>query len=148
MTPIPPAVSLITLGVRDVAASAAFYERLGWRRSSGSQEAIAFFPTAGCVVALYGDAALAGDAGLAPAGAESADAFRGVTLAVNLPSPAAVDAAYRAALEAGATSLVEPAEVFWGGYHAYIADPDLHAWEYAHNPHWSVDESGRVTLPA
>jgi predicted lactoylglutathione lyase len=144
MTPIPPAVSVITLAVRDISRSAAFYERLGWLRSSRSQEAIAFFATSTCVVALYGDEALADDAGVRPS---KTVGFRGVTLAINLPSQAAVDTAYQAALDAGATSLVEPAGVFWGGYHAYIADPDGHAWEYAHNPHWPVDDTGRVSLP-
>jgi hypothetical protein len=37
--------------------------------------------------------------------------------------------------------------VVWGGYSGYVADPDGHVWEYAHNPFWPLDEEGRLTLP-
>ncbi|WP_354434117.1 hypothetical protein [Martelella mangrovi] len=34
---------MITLGVDDLAAATAFYERLGWKRSSASQDGVSFF---------------------------------------------------------------------------------------------------------
>jgi len=137
-------VSLVTLGVRDVQASAAFYERLGFERSPNAEPAIAFFRTAGTVLALFGEDALADDAGVP---SDRAGSFRGVTLAINLPSREAVDDAYAHALGAGAAPLVAPEEVFWGGYRGYVADPDGHAWELCHNPFFPVDERGVVTLP-
>jgi uncharacterized glyoxalase superfamily protein PhnB len=67
-----------------------------------------------------------------------------MTLAQNFPSPAEVDAAYRAALAAGATPMKDPEPVFWGGYSGYYADPDGHVWEVAHNPFWPLDDKGRL----
>jgi predicted lactoylglutathione lyase len=141
---LPSAVSLVTLGVRDVQASAAFYERLGFERSPNAEPSIAFFSTAGTVLALFGEDALADDAGVP---SDRGGSFRGVTLAINLPSREAVDEAYAHALDAGAAPLVAPEEVFWGGYRGYVADPDGHAWELCHNPFFPVDERGVVTLP-
>jgi uncharacterized glyoxalase superfamily protein PhnB len=69
-----------------------------------------------------------------------------VTLAVNLRSPAEVDAVTEEARCAGATIGREPAETFWGGYSAVFVDLDGHPWEVAHNPHWTITESGGVTL--
>ena len=137
-------VSLITLGVADVQASAAFYERLGWKRSSQSQDEVAFFDAGGIVFGLFGREALAEDAGVAADGS----GFRAVSVAQNLPSKEAVDAALKEAEAAGAR-IVKPAEeVFWGGYSGYFADPDGHLWEVAFNPFWPLDDTGRVLLPA
>ena len=80
-------LSLVTLGVKDVAASRAFYEQLGWRASGASQEGVAFFQMGGGALALYGREDLRRDAGLAPAG----DGVAAITLAQNLPSPEAVE---------------------------------------------------------
>lgn len=139
-----PAVSLITLGVRDVARSAAFYESLGFERSTASQESIVFLRAPGAQLALFGAGDLAADAGLP---LEPLPRFRGVTLARNLPAEADVDRAHAAALAAGATELVAPKPTFWGGYHAYHADPDGHAWELAVNPFVPLGEDGLLTLP-
>jgi catechol 2,3-dioxygenase-like lactoylglutathione lyase family enzyme len=40
---VPQRLSAVTLGVADVARATQFYESLGWRRSSGSQDMITFF---------------------------------------------------------------------------------------------------------
>lgn len=136
-------ISLITLGVSDVQASAAFYERLDWKRSSQSQDAVVFFNAGGVVFGLYGREALAEDAGIPADG----NGFRGVSLAHNLGSPEEVDAALAEASKAGA-KIVKPAvKSFWGGYSGYFADPDGHLWEVAHNPFWPLDEAGKVLLP-
>jgi S-(hydroxymethyl)glutathione dehydrogenase/alcohol dehydrogenase len=51
---VPQRVSLITLGVADVAASSAFYERLGWRRSSASVDGdVTFIDTPGGILGLW-----------------------------------------------------------------------------------------------
>ncbi len=136
-------ISVITLGVADVQTSAAFYERLGWKRSSQSQEPVAFFDVGGTVFALFGTEPLAGDAGLSGEGS----GFRGVTLAQNLASKSAVDALLKEAGAAGARVIKPAAETVWGGYSGYFADPDGHLWEIAHNPFWPLDDTGRVLLP-
>lgn len=142
---VPPVVSLVTLGVRDVAASTRFYADLGFPRSPASVEGVvSFFATDGGLLGLYGADDLAADA---QAEAPAAPGFRGVSLAVNVASPAAVDAALAAAEAAGAR-IAKPAQATeWGGYHGYFADPDDHMWEVAHNPGWPLGADGRPQLP-
>lgn len=136
-------VSLITLGVADLAAARSFYARLGWVEHSESQPGVAFFQLQGAALALFGLQELAADQGRA-----GANLGKGaVTLAQNFASEAEVDAAFEAALAAGATALKAPEKVFWGGYSGYWADPDGHVWEVAFNPFWPLAEDGRLTLP-
>jgi catechol 2,3-dioxygenase-like lactoylglutathione lyase family enzyme len=139
-----PRISLITLGVADVARSRAFYERLGFVASSASNADVAFFQLDGMVLALFGWSALAQDATVP----EQGSGFRGVTLAHNVATKAEVAVVMAEALAAGAT-LVKPAQdVFWGGHCGYFADPDGHLWEVAWNPLFPLDGDGKVTLPA
>src|SRR5262245_49764537 len=140
---IPARTPLVTLGVADVERAAAFYEALGWRRSSASVEGeVAFIATAGAVISLYGLDNLARDAGLAA----ERSGFAGITLAINLESQAAVDQAHADWIAAGGTTCSAPVPAEWGGYIAYVADPDGHVWELAHNPYWPIVD-GRVELP-
>ena len=144
--PVPAVVSLVTLGVRDLAASTAFYEALGWPRSSSSVDGeVSFFRTAGGLLALWGAEALRADARAgtpAPPGS-----FRGVALAVNVADRAAVDESLAAAQAAGG-QVVKPAEpADWGGYQGYFTDPDGHLWEVAHNPFWPLGPDGVPQLP-
>ena len=132
-------INLVTLGVRDVAAARAFYERLGFR-AEDSPPSVAFFDLGGLKLGLFGLDDLAAEQGR-PAG----DLGRGATtLAVNWPSASEVDAAFARAIEAGATALARPVTMDWGGYSSYWADPDGHVWEYAHNPFWTLDAEGRL----
>ncbi|ACL61321.1 VOC family protein [Methylobacterium nodulans] len=141
-----PRISLITLGVADVARSTAFYESLGWTRSAASNPAITFIGLKGIVLALFSRASLAEDAGVEDAG-RAPDAFPGMTLAHNLASEAEVDAAYAFALSKGARAVKPPQKVFWGGYSGYFADPDGYLWELAFNPTAPLDGNGHMTLP-
>lgn len=136
-------VSLITLGVADLAAARSFYARLGWVEHSESQPGVAFFQLQGAALALFGLQELAADQGRAGAALGTG----AVTLAQNFASEAEVDAAFEAALAAGATALKAPEKVFWGGYSGYWADPEGHVWEVAFNPFWPLAEDGRLTLP-
>jgi uncharacterized glyoxalase superfamily protein PhnB len=142
---VPARISLVTLGVSDVARSTAFYERLGWARSSASVPGeVSFFKTAGGRLALFGLTDLASDANQHDV---VATGFRGVSVAINCASREEVDEAFGAASAAGA-SIIKPAEATeWGGYSGYFADPDGHAWEVAHNPGWPLDDDGLPTLP-
>ena len=142
-----PGISMVTLGVEDLPRAAAFYERLGWKRSAGaSNSSIVFFSLNTIVLALFGREALAKDCGLAAQGAPTGT-FGGVTLAQNYGTPEDVDAAFAEALAAGARALVAPERAFWGGYHGIFADPDGHVWELAFNPFAPVGPDGSLTLP-
>jgi uncharacterized protein len=126
-------LSVVTLGVSDVERAQRFYEALGWSpmpREPGS--GISFFMLDGVVLALYGWDDLAADAQLPTA--PQAPGFRGITLAHNEPSEQDVDRVFERFLEAGATVVKRPTATEWGGYSGYVADPDGHLWELAHNP--------------
>jgi catechol 2,3-dioxygenase-like lactoylglutathione lyase family enzyme len=135
-------VSLITLGVRDLARSRAFYEALGWTTRAAPQDDVAFFQAGGMVVAIWDRAQLAEDSGV-----EDSGGWGGVTLAHNVRSPGEVDAVIEEARAAGAGIVREPAETFWGGYSAAFTDPDGHPWEVARNPRWTIREDGSIELP-
>jgi catechol 2,3-dioxygenase-like lactoylglutathione lyase family enzyme len=126
-----PRISMITLGVRDLAASVQFYEAgLGFPRMESPPE-VAFFTLNGTWLGLYGREALAADAAVSPEGG----GFAGFALAHNVASEAEVDEVMEQAVRAGATVVKAPQKVFWGGYSGYFKDPDGHLWEVAHNPH-------------
>lgn len=146
-------ISLVTLGVADVARARAFYEQLGWR---GQQvEETVFFQAGDHAVVLWGRDKLAADAGVtdhtdAGGGGETAEgarAFSGLALAHNVRSRDEVDTIVSAAEAAGATVTKRPNETFYGGYAAYFRDPDGHVWEIAHNPGFTLGDDGALVLP-
>ena len=125
-----PRISMITLGVRDLAVSVRFYEGgLGFPRMNSPPQ-VAFFTLNGTWLGLYGREALAADAKVSPEG----NGFESFALAHNVCSESEVDEVMSRALKAGATLVKEPEKVFWGGYSGYFKDPDGHLWEIAHNP--------------
>lgn len=134
-------VSLVTLGVSDLARSRAFYEELGWVPSSQSTDDVVFFQAGGMVLGLWDRAQLAEDSGIADSGG-----WGGVTLAHNVRSPEDVDRVISEARAAGAEIPREPSATFWGGYSGVFIDPDGHPWEVAHNPGWPLDDDGSVLL--
>ena len=135
-------VSLVTLGVRDLARARGFYERLGWKTGAGPEDDVVFFQAGGAIVALWGRGDLAADSGV-----EDGGGWGGVTLAHNVRSPAEVDTVIAEARAAGATIVRDGGETFWGGYSGVFIDPDGHPWEVAHNPRWQIAEDGSVILP-
>jgi catechol 2,3-dioxygenase-like lactoylglutathione lyase family enzyme len=139
----PQRVTLITLGVADLAASRAFYARLGWQEHGDSNASAVFFQMDGAALGLFPLPDLAKDQGRPNASLGTG----AVTLARNYATDADVDTAFAAALAAGATSLKLPEKVFWGGYSGYWADPDGHVWEVAMNPFWSLSDTGCLILP-
>lgn len=143
MSAVEQRVSLVTLGVADLARARAFYEALGWSTRAKPGDDVVFFQAGGMIVALWGRERLAGDSGVADSGG-----WGGVTLALNVASPAEVDAVVDQARRAGARIAREGAETFWGGYSGVFVDPDGHPWEVAWNPHWTLLEDGSVVLPA
>ncbi|MDQ2981736.1 MAG: VOC family protein [Actinomycetota bacterium] len=134
-------LSLVTLGVSDVARSRAFYEALGWTTGAEPGDDVVFFQSGGMIVALWSREQLAEDSGVTDGGG-----WGGVTLAHNVGSPEEVDAVVAEAKAAGATIGRPPGATFWGGYSGVFLDPDGHPWEVAHNPHWNLREDGSVEL--
>ena len=134
-------LSLVTLGVANLARARAFYEALGWTTGAAPADDVVFFQCRGMIVALWGRDQLAEDSGVSDSGG-----WGGVTLAYNTLSPAEVDAVIAEAEAAGATIARPGAETFWGGYSGVFIDPDGHPWEVAHNPHWTLADDGSVKL--
>jgi predicted lactoylglutathione lyase len=136
----------VTLGVRDVGASTAFYEALGFERKfSATGDEIAFIAAGGVVIALWNWDELAADACLAVD--PPPQAFRGTTLAWNCATLAEVDAAYARALAAEAKPLRQPEKTDYGGYRGYFSDPDNHVWEVVFAPGFTFTDDGRLILP-
>jgi len=142
---VPARITIVTLGVADLERSKAFYSALGWELTKSSMpDQIMWFRTAGSYVGLFGYEALAEDANLPMAPPAP---YRGVTLAINLESEAAVDEAMSDAAEAGADIIKPAVRADWGGYSGYFADPDGYAWEVAHNPNFPVSQDGSSYIP-
>jgi len=138
-------ISLITLGVADIARATAFYEQLGFVLSEAASEAsVSFFKAGSVVLALWSREAQSEDANAHGLWTGNG----GIVVAQNVTSESEVDAMMAKAEAAGARILKPAAKTFWGGYNGYFADPDGHVWEIAHNPFWPLGEDGRIELPA
>jgi predicted lactoylglutathione lyase len=136
------AISIITLGVKNLETSSRFYEDLGFVKSEKSDKSIIWFRTGSTVLALYSWLGLAEDAGVSDTGS----GFRGVTLALNLQSKELVNEFIERVRRLGGRVVKEPMMVFWGGYSSYFSDADGHLWEVAWNPFTAVDEVGNLTI--
>jgi uncharacterized protein len=134
-------LSLVTLGVRDLARARAFYEALGWKTGAKPDDDVVFFQSGGMIVALWGRDQLAEDSAV-----EDGGGWGGVTLAHNVRSPEEVDGVLAEAERAGAAIPRKGGKTFWGGYSGVFIDPDGHPWEVAHNPGWTIAEDGSVRL--
>jgi uncharacterized protein len=136
-------LTLITLGVRDLAVSRRFYvETLGWQPMA-EPEGVVFFDIGGLILALFSHTELAKDAGL-KVGQGVHDPYHGFSLALNKNSDAEIDALFAELSAKNVTILKQPQRAFWGGYQGYFTDPDGHIWEVAHNPAWTIGPHGRI----
>lgn len=139
-------LSLVTLGVDDVARSKAFYESMGWRGQE--VEETVFFQAGGMAIVLWGREKAAADAGVDPGeGGGGQRSFGGIVLAQNVRSPGEVDEIMAAAARAGAAITCPARPTFYGGYAGFFADPDGHLWEIAHNPGFVLAADGSLQLP-
>jgi uncharacterized protein len=136
-------ISFVTLGVADLERSRRFYRALGWRESSASQAAVAFFQAGSVAFALFGRADLAADAGVSAVGS----GFPAFTLAHNVVDEAAVEATLAEAVAAGGRLVLAGERAPWGGFRGYFADPDGFLWEICHNPFVELDDQGGIRLP-
>jgi catechol 2,3-dioxygenase-like lactoylglutathione lyase family enzyme len=136
---VPPRITVLTLGVDDLARAVAFYrDGLGWRTQGiVGQEfehgAVAFFDLQpGLQMALWSRADLAHDSGLAVAPPSATEC----SLGHNVRSAAEVDVVMATAARAGARVVKPAGRTFYGGYAGYFQDPDGHLWEVVWNPAW------------
>ncbi|WP_199546144.1 VOC family protein [Streptomyces sp. N35] len=135
-------ITLITLGVTDLTRAKRFYEALGWQGQE--VEETVFYQAGGLGLVLWGREKLAADSGVAPG---AAGGFGGIVLAHNVRSDKEVDELLAAAERAGAR-VTKPATVnVVGFYSGAFTDPDGHVWEVAHNPGFTLNEDGTLTLP-
>lgn len=135
-------ISLITLGVADLAASNRFYqEGFGWTPGFTSPQ-IVFYQMNGFILGTYLVEALETDMGRG--------GFRRpapMSLAHNVRTPEEVAPVMEALIAAGGRLLRPADEPPHGGLRGYVADPDDHAWEIAYQPMIVVSDDGRVSLP-
>jgi len=134
-------IHLITLGVKDMAVSRAYYAAMGWEMSPISMDEVTFYQAGGQVLGLYLQNALTHDTGL------DSPKPGGITLAVNAHNRDEVEALFQQALTAGATALQAPRDTPWGGYVGYIQDPDGHPWEFSYVPQLVPNANGDLILP-
>jgi uncharacterized protein len=139
---IPARISIVTIGVRDVARSVAFYEALGWQPCRSSMDEIAWFRTADSYLGIFGWTDLAEDANLLDA---TRGSFGGITLAINVETADAVDSALAEAVAAGGSLLKTGTELPFG-YGGYFADPDGHPWEVCWNRDFPFGADGRIII--
>lgn len=130
-------VSIISLGVDDLARAKAFYQALGWE-SASEESGIVAFNLLGHVLTLYPWADVAAEVGLTP------DEYGkpNVMLAYNVREKAEVAQVLAAAKVAGGTITKPAQDVFWGGHSGYFRDLDGHYWEVAFNPFSPIGPKG------
>lgn len=131
---LPPRqrLHLILLGVRDVQASAKFYENLGWQRSPTSNEGFVKFNLQGYALCLINKDDLAKDAGFE---SSQTTAFTGAAYIYLAKAPEDVPAILKRAQEAGG-KVVKPATRTPYGIAGYFTDPDGHLFEVDYENAW------------
>lgn len=136
-------LSLVTLGVKDLSRSTAFFEALGWKRSMKEAEGVSFFQCGSIAFGLFPRADLIKDIGLQ----EDGTGFGGIAIAYNARTKQEVDAVLEEVRSLGAEVVKTAKETFWGGYSGYFQDIDGYIWEVAWNPGFKLDDAGAIELP-
>lgn len=140
--PMQQQLSVITLGVDDPDRARRFYEDgFGWTPVFRLPGEIVFFQMNGFVLGLWRRAALADDSNRPNEAGSGAFA-----LAHNVASAADVQPVLDRLAAAGGRILRNAEAPPHGGMRGYVADPDGHAWEIAHNPAWTIGADGSVTF--
>lgn len=141
MSTVPARLSVVTLGVRDMATMRDYYRSLGWTAMPGSDDEFTAFLLGGVLLGLYPLERLADEA--AP-GAPAPSGWAGITLACNVDRREQVEEVFAAMVSAGATPVTPPADQPWGGRSGYVADPEGNRWEVAWAPMAAFDDRGAL----
>ena len=142
-----PRMTVITLGVSDLARSTAFYREIFSTSPITENEGVTFIPLPGVWLSLYPLEKLAEDIGL-EIKLPASGTFRGFTLAYNARSKGDIVSIFARVAEAGAHIAKVPQDTFWGGYSGYFTDPDGHYWEVAWGPMFDFTEHGDLRFKA
>jgi predicted lactoylglutathione lyase len=133
-------ISFVTLAVRDLGATRAFYvDGLGWRPELEAPDVLMILAGERLVLSLWDRAGFEAEVGPIADG----DGLVPITLAHNVPTRGEVDEVLETARRAGAPQVGEAREREWGGYTGYFADPDGFRWEVA----WNPGPIGQAVLP-
>lgn len=134
-------LSVITLGIADLARSRRFYcDGFGWKPVFANEE-IVFYQMNGFVLGTWLKQALEADmcrTGLAQPGA--------FALAHNVAGRDDVQPTLDNLSRFGGRILKPATAPPHGGLAGYIADPDDHTWEIAWNPAWAISPEDFVTF--
>ncbi|HZV18018.1 MAG TPA: VOC family protein [Sphingobium sp.] len=134
-------VSVITLGITDLARSRRFYgEGFGWSPVFENPEII-FYQLNGIVLGTFLKTALDEDMQR-----RASDGNAAFALAHNVADREAVAPLIDRLVGAGGALLRAADAPPHGGLRGYVADPDGHAWEIAWNPGFAMDSAGNVTF--
>jgi catechol 2,3-dioxygenase-like lactoylglutathione lyase family enzyme len=125
-------ISLVTLGVTDLARARAFYEAMGWSGGKQPDDEVCFYQAGGMVFALWTEVGGHG----AP----------GIELAHNVRTPEEVATVLDEAEQAGGKIVRQAEQAEWGGTTGAFADPEGYVWEIAHNPSWTIAEDGSIRI--
>jgi catechol 2,3-dioxygenase-like lactoylglutathione lyase family enzyme len=132
-------ISVITLGIADLARSRRFYaEGFGWKPVFQNEDVV-FYQMNGLMLGTWLTKALEADSrrSLRRPGAFS--------IAHNVPTKEEVQPVIDRLAHFGG-KILRPADAPpHGGFRGYIADPDDHTWEIAWNPAWPISPEGYVT---
>jgi catechol 2,3-dioxygenase-like lactoylglutathione lyase family enzyme len=125
-------MSMLTLGVRDLAVARRFYvDALGWVPAFDLPGDVCFIKVGpGLLLGLWSRDALSAETGGVYAGDEPAP----ISLAHMVPDAETVTRVLNEAVAAGATLIASATAREWGGVTGYFADPDGYRWEVAYNP--------------
>jgi uncharacterized protein len=126
---VPLQVTVIMIGVEDLARSKRFYgEGLGCTISKNYPNFVSFdLGDGSSSLALYEREVAAQDAGVSAEGS----GFRGVSFHFIVPSSEAVDEVMASAVAAGGGVVKQAVPARWGGYFGYFSDPDGYLWKVA-----------------
>lgn len=134
-------ISVITLGIADLARSRRFYvDGFGWTPVFGNEE-IVFYQMNGLMLGTWLASRLGADSRRGPAAGPGA-----FSLAHNVTTQDAVQPMLDRLVRFGGTQLRAADAPPHGGFRGYVADPDRHAWEIAWNPAWPISPEGHVTF--
>ena len=133
-------LSILTLGVDDLAAMRNFYvEKFGWTPVAENRD-IVFFKLNGTLLSFFEKEALAQDAQVATVAVGS----KQFSLAYIVETEEEVDELFALLESKGVEIIKRPEKTFFGAYGGYVADVEGNLWDIACNPYVQLDEQGDV----